>query len=107
MKPIAIVALAVLALATPGVAQPLQPAAHSWQPISIHAPELRPMLSVALEAIPHRAPLMGVFRAERQFLGQRQAYRLILVLADQSKWRVTLVPADGGAMHPTEVEPVP
>ena len=83
------------------------PAAHSWRSISTHAPELRPMLGEALSAIGRRAPLAGIFRAEQQFLGSEIAYRLILVLADGSKWRVTLLPTGDGAMRASDVELVP
>ena len=97
------------ALAAPLAAQPYppQPAEHSWQSISTHAPELRAMLGPALEALPHRAPLAGIFRAEQQFVGSAMAYRLILVLADGSKWRVTLMKLGDAAVRATGVEPVP
>lgn len=85
----------------------LQPAAHSWRAMSTHAPQLRPVLGAALAAIPRRAPLAGIFRAEQQMLGSQAAYRLILVLADGSKWRVTLLPRADGTMRASTVEPVP
>lgn len=107
MNRIGMAALALLTLAPPLGAQAPQPAAHSWRQISTRAPEVRPMVDVARAALPSRAPPIGVFRAEQQFLGAGMAYRLVLVLADESKWRVTLVPQSGGEMQVTQVEPVP
>lgn len=107
-RPAKIAALALtLAAVSPASAQPLAPAAHSWRSMSTHAPELRPVLGSAIEALPGRAPLAGVFRAEQQFIGQKLAYRLILVMADQTKWRVTLLPDGDGKMRASMIEPVP
>lgn len=103
---IAGVVAAMLAAGAPARAEP-QPAAQAWQSMSTHAPQLRPALGAALEAIPSRAPLAGIFRAEQQMLGDRAAYRVIVVLADRSKWRVTLVPHADGGMQASAVEPVP
>jgi hypothetical protein len=116
LRRIASLAALALALAAPALAEPTddqmasygaRPAGHSWRSMSTHAPELRPMLRAALEALPSRAPLVGIFRAEQQFLGAGMAYRLILVLADDSQWRVTLMPGAQGSVAVTEVERVP
>jgi hypothetical protein len=87
-------------------AYPPHALAGGWITMSPHAPELRPVLDAALRAIPRRAPLRGIFRAERQVVAGMN-YRLILVLADGGKWRVTVWQHPNGTMEATAVEPVP
>lgn len=87
-------------------AYPPRPLAGSWMTMSTHAPELRPVLDVALGAIPRRVPLRGIFRAERQVVAGMN-YRLILVFADGGKWRVTVWQRPDGTMQVTAAEPVP
>jgi hypothetical protein len=85
---------------------PPRPIAGSWRAMSTHAPELKPVLDVALGAIPHRARLTGIFRAERQVVAGMN-YRLVLVMANGEKWRVIVWQRADRTMRATSVEPVP